>query len=434
MPRFINPVPQYLNSAGDPIVSGEMYFYEIGSVTPKNTYLDAELTIPATNPVLLNADGRLPDTYLLGSYRTVLSEPSTGQIWERDNVGSEFSEGYGSEWNSTVTYNIPDVVLFDGVYYVCQSNNNLGNQPSSTSSDWSISNLGAIGPNLLDNPQFKIRQRGNNDGGSGAGGIFIDRWITRPVSQTGGTTQISVPTIGNFPVDYMRVAAQNHTGPWYIRQNFLPSRIQSGKDYTYAIKTNLMTESIKLKAKLRGRDVSAGVWCDLGESDIQLDSYGQYTVVFKNVTASSPLTGDGDYIQIELTGVAANSGVDFILPDGSYRFEVFKLEEGNSFTGNNTSIYSVDELECKKWYRGVLDANFVATVGNATATTTTRRMPLFFDPPMYFPPTVTVGPISNGSLTSISTTSVNGCYVTLASSAPNSTVFVDGYESTCEII
>ena len=95
MPRFINPVPQYLNSAGDPIVSGEMYFYEIGSVTPKDTYLDAELTIPATNPVLLNADGRLPDTYLLGSYRTVLSEPSTGQIWERDNVGSEFSDGYG---------------------------------------------------------------------------------------------------------------------------------------------------------------------------------------------------------------------------------------------------------------------------------------------------------------------------------------------------
>ena len=136
MSRFINPVPQYLNSAGDPIVAGQMFFYEVGSTTPKDVYLDAALTIPAANPVLLNADGRMPDTYLLGSYRTVLSEPSTGQIWERNNVGSEFSEGYGSEWNSTVTYNIPDVVLFSGNYYQSLTNNNIGNPPNSSASNW----------------------------------------------------------------------------------------------------------------------------------------------------------------------------------------------------------------------------------------------------------------------------------------------------------
>ena len=200
MPRFINPVPQYLNSAGDPIVSGEMYFYEIGSTTPKDTYLDAELTIPATNPVLLNADGRLPDTYLLGSYRTVLREPSTGDIWERDNVGSEFSEGYGSEWNSTVTYNIPDVVLFNGVYYVCQTNNNLNNSPSSTSSFWSVQNLGSyesyssagvftfVAPSVLSSGNKKAKitvigaggggARGQNaQGGGGASGPTVSAYI-----------------------------------------------------------------------------------------------------------------------------------------------------------------------------------------------------------------------------------------------------------------
>ena len=141
MPRFINPVPQYLNSAGDPIVSGEMYFYEIGSVTPKDTYLDAELTIPATNPVLLSADGRMPDTYLLGSYRTILSEPSSGEQWERDNVGSEFNEGFGAEWNSTITYNMPDVVLFDGNYYQSLTNNNAGNPPASSTGEWLLLNI-----------------------------------------------------------------------------------------------------------------------------------------------------------------------------------------------------------------------------------------------------------------------------------------------------
>ena len=188
MPRFINPVPQYLNSAGDPIVSGEMYFYEIGSVTPKDTYLDAELTIPATNPVLLNADGRLPDTYLLGSYRTVLSEPSTGQIWERDNVGSELSEGYGSEWNSTVTYNIPDVVLYNGSYYQSLTNNNLNNEPSDTSTDWITANYitAESGVSLWESTiQYKANKSITNVGGV-LYRCLIDDVGTNPVGDTSG--------------------------------------------------------------------------------------------------------------------------------------------------------------------------------------------------------------------------------------------------------
>jgi hypothetical protein len=158
-----------------------MYFYEIGSVTPKDTYLDAELTIPATNPVLLNADGRLPDTYLLGSYRTMLSEPSTGQIWERDNVGSEFSEGYGSEWNSTVTYNIPDVVLYNGRYYQSLTNNNLNNAPDSSSANWVrsgsvittviTSSVSAWSPSpLTTSIEFIAIGGGGGGGGGGSGG------------------------------------------------------------------------------------------------------------------------------------------------------------------------------------------------------------------------------------------------------------------------
>jgi hypothetical protein len=122
-----------------------MFFYEVGSTTPKDVYLDANLTIPAANPVLLNADGRMPDTFLSGAYRTILIEPSTGEQWERDNVGSEFSDGFGSEWNNTVAYNIPNVVLFDGVYYLSEINNNINNQPGPNSSAWSLSYVNLAG-------------------------------------------------------------------------------------------------------------------------------------------------------------------------------------------------------------------------------------------------------------------------------------------------
>jgi len=190
MPRFINPVPQYLNSAGDPIVSGEMYFYEIGSTTPKDTYLDAELTIPAANPVLLDADGRLPDTYLSGSYRTVLSEPSTGQIWERDNVGSEFSDGFGSQWNNTVTYNVPDVVLFNGVYYLSETNNNLGNEPSSSSSDWSVSFVNLAGTVIdyrsSDAPDSWISGKFGTDTSLGLGEVRISGSLVGSALTFGG--------------------------------------------------------------------------------------------------------------------------------------------------------------------------------------------------------------------------------------------------------
>ena len=182
MSRFINPVPQYLNSAGDPIVAGQMFFYEVGSTTPKDVYLDAALTIPAANPVLLNADGRMPDTYLLGSYRTILSEPSSGEQWERDNVGSEFSDGFGAEWNSTITYNIPDVVLFDGNYYQSLTNNNVGNSPAIGGSNWEVftlptkvtttvltSSVAAWEPNPL-TKSIEFVAIGGGGGGGGADG------------------------------------------------------------------------------------------------------------------------------------------------------------------------------------------------------------------------------------------------------------------------
>ena len=252
-------------------------------------------------------------------------------------------------------------------------------------------------PNLLDNSDFQIHQRGLSDA-SGSGGTFFDRYATRGIGGTGGATTVSLlrsSTAGIASPRYLAVAATGHTSFWYLRQNFRVSQITEGSDYTFSFSTNLMASPIKLKAKLRGRDVSAAAWAELGEADIAVDSNGEYSVTFLNVTSTLPLNGDdGDYIQIELTGEGADNGSNFVLPDGTYRFEWFKLEEGNVFTGYEPTPYAIDEAECMKWFQ-VINSGIDKVLANSNRLTNCYayhqfQAPLYFDNPaitgiLYFP-------------------------------------------------
>jgi hypothetical protein len=243
-------------------------------------------------------------------------------------------------------------------------------------------------PNLLDNSNFQIHQRGLSNA-SGSGGTFFDRYVTRGIGSTGGATALSLLRSSAAAIAsprYLAVAATGHTSFWYLRQNFRVSQITEGSDYTFSFSTNLMDSPIKLKAKLQGRDVSAGAWAELGEADIAVDSNGEYSVTFLNVTSTLPLNGDaGDYIQIELTGEGADNGSNFVLPDGTYRFEWFKLEEGNVFTGYEPTPYAIDEAECMKWFYSRPSAIVALPVFNSTANLT-RYAQITFPAPMYFTP------------------------------------------------
>ena len=46
MARFGSLDAQYFDDAGDPLISGKVYFYETGTTTLKTTYSDVNLTIP----------------------------------------------------------------------------------------------------------------------------------------------------------------------------------------------------------------------------------------------------------------------------------------------------------------------------------------------------------------------------------------------------
>lgn len=142
MSRYINPVPQYLDDSAAPLVNGKLFFFEPGTVIPKDTFKDPGFTIPNTNPVLLDAAGRPEfNIFLNGSYSTTLTD-DTGQEWQVDSVG-EIVDAQWSDWDSNKSYDATDIVRGSDLnYYESTTNNNLNNNPTSTSV-WTKVDLGS---------------------------------------------------------------------------------------------------------------------------------------------------------------------------------------------------------------------------------------------------------------------------------------------------
>jgi hypothetical protein len=86
---FHNPREQFFDSNGDPLAGGSLTFYASGTSTPQTVYSDQALTVPLTNVVVLDADGRAPAIYLQGlSYKVILKNSGGVSIWTADPVSS----------------------------------------------------------------------------------------------------------------------------------------------------------------------------------------------------------------------------------------------------------------------------------------------------------------------------------------------------------
>ena len=89
MATFLDPRPTIFDSAGVRVLSGRVWFYEAGTVnTLKAIYSDHLLTSPMTNPVPLDASGRVPQIYYeAGSYKVKVQKqtgflPFPNDIWQ----------------------------------------------------------------------------------------------------------------------------------------------------------------------------------------------------------------------------------------------------------------------------------------------------------------------------------------------------------------
>ena len=138
MARFGSLDTQYFDDAGDPLVSGKIYFYETGTTTPKNTYADVNYTILNPNPVILTAAGRQPNIFFDGVAKAILTKSDNTQILVRDPVG-ETESNFGDAWISTKTYQANDVVQgSNGEFYRSLVNNNINNNPVTTTGSWTF--------------------------------------------------------------------------------------------------------------------------------------------------------------------------------------------------------------------------------------------------------------------------------------------------------
>ena len=88
--RFYLGKEMVFDSNGDPEAGAKLEFFETGTTTKQDTFLDATLTTSNTNPVVANSAGIFPEIFLKStSYKVVLSDTNDNIIWTVDNYTLE---------------------------------------------------------------------------------------------------------------------------------------------------------------------------------------------------------------------------------------------------------------------------------------------------------------------------------------------------------
>jgi hypothetical protein len=99
---YISPVggvaAQFFDNSGNVLTGGKLYTYQAGTTTPQASYTTSAGNVARTNPIVLNAAGRVPDSGEIWitsqAYKFVL-ETSTGVlIATYDNVVAAGSGAY----------------------------------------------------------------------------------------------------------------------------------------------------------------------------------------------------------------------------------------------------------------------------------------------------------------------------------------------------
>jgi len=86
--RFSTPNAQFVVGSTGAVAAGyKLYFYVSGTSTPLNTYSDAALTVPNSNPVVLDSNGNAGSIFLQpANYKVVFTDPTSVQVWVEDPV------------------------------------------------------------------------------------------------------------------------------------------------------------------------------------------------------------------------------------------------------------------------------------------------------------------------------------------------------------
>lgn len=85
--RLIEPHMQFSDASGEPYASGELFFFETGTSTPKDTFTTPALSVANSNPILLNVEGRPPvDVWGDGEFKFVVKSTTGVTVGTYDPV------------------------------------------------------------------------------------------------------------------------------------------------------------------------------------------------------------------------------------------------------------------------------------------------------------------------------------------------------------
>lgn len=86
---------QLFDNNGDPLSGGKLYTYEAGTTTPLVTYTSSTGSTPHTNPIILDAAGRVPSGEIwldyTKQYKFVMKTSTDVLIASYDNIGGSFN-------------------------------------------------------------------------------------------------------------------------------------------------------------------------------------------------------------------------------------------------------------------------------------------------------------------------------------------------------
>lgn len=111
-----SPVFTGLDNDGNPVAGGKLRTMLAGTSADEPTYQDVELTIPHTNPIILDAAGRATVFLAEKSYKFELRSALDALIWTQDDiaavhlgqtggVGEVFSfDGNSANWTENAAY------------------------------------------------------------------------------------------------------------------------------------------------------------------------------------------------------------------------------------------------------------------------------------------------------------------------------------------
>jgi hypothetical protein len=129
MAVFLSPVggvaAQFFTNTGAVLTGGKLYTYAAGTTTPLPSYTTNAGTVARTNPIVLDAAGRVPDGgeiwITAASYKFVLTDSNDVLIATYDNIfgfGATSATNYtgnGTTVDYAVTGNVVSVYI-NGVY------------------------------------------------------------------------------------------------------------------------------------------------------------------------------------------------------------------------------------------------------------------------------------------------------------------------------